>query len=116
MCEQRFGSPLFGLVSHEVPKRNGSNMTSSGRTKDKSGAAERERERGWEEQGCLEGATAKASADVLEIRIWEVNTSNWGGEGWKEGRKGREGGRKGGKWEGGKFTVEGRKEMNMYGW
>lgn len=45
MCEQRFGSPLFGLVSHEVPKRNGSNMTSSGRTKDKSGAAERERER-----------------------------------------------------------------------
>lgn len=35
MCEQRFGSPLFGLVSHEVPKRNGSNMTSSGRTKDR---------------------------------------------------------------------------------
>lgn len=33
----------------------------------------------------------------------------------KEGREGREGGR-GGKWEGGKFTVEGRKEMNMYGW
>lgn len=34
MSEQRFGSPLFGLVSHEVPKRNGSKMTSSGRTKD----------------------------------------------------------------------------------
>lgn len=33
MCEQRFGFPLFGLVSHEVPKRNGSNMTSSCRTK-----------------------------------------------------------------------------------
>lgn len=30
MCEQRFGSPLFGLVSHTLPKRNGKNMTSSG--------------------------------------------------------------------------------------
>ena len=59
---------------------------------------ESERERGWEERGCLEGAKAKASADVLEIRIWEVNTSNWGGEGWMEGRKeGREGGREEGR-------------------
>lgn len=100
-------SPKEKWFKHDLIRQNKRQEWSSG---------ERERERGWEEQGCLEGATAKASADVLEIRIWEVNTSNWGGEGWKEGRKGREGGRKGGKWEGGKFTVEGRKEMNMYGW
>lgn len=89
MCEQRFGSPLFGLVSHEVPERNGSNMTSSGRTKDRV-EQWREKERGvegaggCEKQSYLKGGRAKASADVLEIRIWEVNM---GREGRKEGRE-----------------------------
>lgn len=53
---------------------------------------------GCEKQSCLEGARAKASVDVLEIRIWEVNMSNWKGK--KEGRK---------EWVGGKEIRSGRK-------
>lgn len=49
-------------------------------------------ERRWEEQSCLEGGRAKASADVIEIRIWEVNMSNC------EGKRGMQ--------VGGKFAVE----------
>ncbi len=86
---------MFGLVSHGVPTRNGSNMTSSGRTKAEA------IEWCWEEQSCFKGARAKASADVLEIRIWEVNTSNW------EGKGGRKEGREVSGWEGNSQWKEG---------
>lgn len=55
---------------------------------------------GCEKQSCLEGARAKASVDVLEIRIWEVNMSNWKG---KRRRKEERSG-----WVERKFAVEGR--------
>lgn len=90
MCEQRFGSPLFRHVSHEVPQRNGSNITSSAsRTK--------ERRRGEGKLGGAKGVGGdgvRASADALEIKIWEVNSSN------RERKGGRQEGRKEGGWKG----------------
>ncbi|CAB1458715.1 unnamed protein product [Pleuronectes platessa] len=75
MCEQRFGSPLFGLVSHEVPKRNGLNMTSSGRTKD--GASCRgERESGEVERGGLQGAGDKDRCHLSNSQHWSPVTSD----------------------------------------
>lgn len=80
MCEQRFGSSLFGLVSHRVPNRDGWSMISSGWTNTKWRRRHRE---GLGGVVLHRGRKAWCLAAVSQIRIWERNISSL-----ERGRKG----------------------------
>lgn len=93
MCEQRFGSSLFGLVSHQVPNRDGLSMTSSGWTNTKWSRRHRE---GLGGAALPWGRKAQSLADVSQISIWEVNI-------WSQEERGNKGDMQVGR----KITVEG---------
>lgn len=86
MCEQRFGSSLFGLVSHQVPNRDGLCMISSGWTNTKW----RRRHRkglGRGEQRRVEGGGLKAppmfhrfGKEILQVWREEERAHRWESE------------------------------------